>query len=743
MANFYVNSAADAGGNGTTSALTGANCAWDTIADVNAASFSAGDSILFARGCTWRERLLVPSSGSAGSPITLGAYGTGANPIIDGSDIIGTWGAFTEKTALEDQTGSTYNRVDMTTDKSFFWSSVDLSAYAGTDAGNTPYSVILTDAAGKTAQGFIGAAGAGPAGGTLVDDVAGWDLTSGWTLVSGSETIIDNNSFSTTAGGQGLKKTDETIVNAALYNIVYSVSSTGGFCYRFRNHAGTAYPSSTCLASASYATNPFTTGTTSFFRHASAGTTDITSISVNRVTDPPTTGVHIVSALGGGTRAWTNIDAGFNPNTITTWKVYSSMVWSATVTTQPYAVWFNGTLGQFKASLATLTSVRDWFWASNVLYCYSLTDPDTAYAAPGVESCARTNCIDITSKDYIALENLTLQKSGNDSTILECVLKLSHCTGITLTNCNFWDSTTKLVRKFGSTGTLTVDGCSFRRSGLNRLGFINNTALDLYGGDDENGVYLVQNCTFQDIDSYAGANHYGNGVYVGDGAATIRYNIFYGDDSNDAAFGVHLSSPTTCTICYNLFTVRNSNGVQTNRYGGVGVRGTTTGRHLIYNNVFNGCRYGVLSTIEDPIYTAKNNIFYSPSGTTFSSFIYAVTGSAVLVADNNCFYSEAGTPSWTFGANTYTTFANWKTGSSQDAASLYADPLLTSHSTSDFRLTSTSPCINAGVDVGLTTDYAGNTVPSGGTPDIGAYEFQLGLGGGNVGFSDPTMSWIL
>jgi hypothetical protein len=40
----------------------------------------------------------------------------------------------------------------------------------------------------------------------------------------------------------------------------------------------------------------------------------------------------------------------------------------------------------------------------------------------------------------------------------------------------------------------------------------------------------------------------------------------------------------------------------------------------------------------------------------------------------------------------------------------------------DFTLQATSPCINAGTDVNITTDYAGNPIV--GAPDIGAYEFQ-------------------
>jgi len=65
---------------------TSSSAAWKTIAKVNKASFVPGDYILFKRGQVWREMLLVPSSGSSGNPITFGAYGSGDNPLILGSD---------------------------------------------------------------------------------------------------------------------------------------------------------------------------------------------------------------------------------------------------------------------------------------------------------------------------------------------------------------------------------------------------------------------------------------------------------------------------------------------------------------------------------------------------------------------------------------------------------------------------------------------------------------------------------
>jgi parallel beta-helix repeat protein len=59
--------------------------AWKTISKVNSTSFEPGNSINFKRGDTWREQLTIPSSGTADSPITFGAYGQGPQPRIAGT----------------------------------------------------------------------------------------------------------------------------------------------------------------------------------------------------------------------------------------------------------------------------------------------------------------------------------------------------------------------------------------------------------------------------------------------------------------------------------------------------------------------------------------------------------------------------------------------------------------------------------------------------------------------------------
>ena len=83
-ASYYVSSSA---GNDKNSGLSPKQ-AWKTIARVNKTHFRRGDRVLFRRGDLWRETLIPSSSGTTGRSITYGAYGSGAKPVISGSDMI-------------------------------------------------------------------------------------------------------------------------------------------------------------------------------------------------------------------------------------------------------------------------------------------------------------------------------------------------------------------------------------------------------------------------------------------------------------------------------------------------------------------------------------------------------------------------------------------------------------------------------------------------------------------------------
>ena len=58
--------------------------AWRTLARVNAATLQPGDTILFQRDNLWRGQLR-PKSGTADRPVTYGAFGAGAKPILQSS----------------------------------------------------------------------------------------------------------------------------------------------------------------------------------------------------------------------------------------------------------------------------------------------------------------------------------------------------------------------------------------------------------------------------------------------------------------------------------------------------------------------------------------------------------------------------------------------------------------------------------------------------------------------------------
>ncbi len=76
---YYVNCAAASDGTGSSTSP------WNNLGTVNSKTFAAGDSLLFNRGTTCAGSFVFRSSGTSASPITIGAYGSGPLPVIDGT----------------------------------------------------------------------------------------------------------------------------------------------------------------------------------------------------------------------------------------------------------------------------------------------------------------------------------------------------------------------------------------------------------------------------------------------------------------------------------------------------------------------------------------------------------------------------------------------------------------------------------------------------------------------------------
>ncbi|MDF1560223.1 MAG: right-handed parallel beta-helix repeat-containing protein [Bacteroidales bacterium] len=85
---YYVKT----GGNDLASGTSDAT-AWATINKVNSifSVLKPGDRILFKRGNIFYGTIKITKTGASGSPITLGAYGTGDKPIITGFTAISSW----------------------------------------------------------------------------------------------------------------------------------------------------------------------------------------------------------------------------------------------------------------------------------------------------------------------------------------------------------------------------------------------------------------------------------------------------------------------------------------------------------------------------------------------------------------------------------------------------------------------------------------------------------------------------
>jgi parallel beta-helix repeat protein len=85
---YYVSSSSGNDGNSGTSPSS----AWQSLNRVNSFySFVPGDQILFNRGDIFYGQISLYNSGSSSNPITLSAYGTGSNPVINGFSTITSW----------------------------------------------------------------------------------------------------------------------------------------------------------------------------------------------------------------------------------------------------------------------------------------------------------------------------------------------------------------------------------------------------------------------------------------------------------------------------------------------------------------------------------------------------------------------------------------------------------------------------------------------------------------------------
>jgi hypothetical protein len=262
---------------------------------------------------------------------------------------------------------------------------------------------------------------------------------------------------------------------------------------------------------------------------------------------------------------------------------------------------------------------------------------------------------------------------------------------------------------------------------------------DTIGTPNAIWTWACANCTVQGNEGYASHSPADDGgIYDIDfhsSNTTVQYN--YGHDADGyclAVFGAVNQATTNSVVRYNVCS-NNAREASIAGQGDVAVSSWDNGSLdgvQIYNNTFywNPAANAPL-LMNDAVFSGagadvfENNLIYS----TVSNFENSVAG---LHLDHNLWWTTAGGgPSWTYAAHTYTTFASYKSGSGQDAAGLFADPLLSSPTyhgvgkpTSQFLLQAGSPAIDAGANLGSmgSHDFFGDPIPDGAAYDIGADE---------------------
>jgi len=771
MATYYVN-ATD--GDDEKDGQSEAN-AWKTISKVNSSSFNAGDSILFKRGEVWREQLTVPSSGSSGSPIIFGAYGSGADPIINGADVFTGWeeyGSGKEENhvykddanlqalwLMEEESGTRY----------------DYTANNNDLTDNNTVTRTATHKEGSYAAEFVKANSeylSQSYGGVTYDNKANWSMVA-WVYLSdldNHQTIFDfcdgydgidliyttsTDKFRVTRSGDGTNRITDQDFNT-------QISSTGWY------HVGITFDGAT--------------GNYEFYLNGSDDG-GVASTSVTKIYNDGGEDFYIGYSDDHGIYSDIYIDefAIFDRTLSATEisNIYTSGIedipasntyQKTGVTTEPYMVWMDGTL-LTKGSDKDNLNDHEWIWEANVLYLRDDSgDPDVTGVT--IEASQRDRCIYSDGKSYITvdglsakytqqqgiyfdedgtqgqhiiIENCTINNTGyegirtenNDTKIDSCTVSYTNLRGGTnyggaITIKSGWGTSTAEVAACnisyakGATGqginvSNSADGVHIHH---NTIHHCQDEGIKLYDGSCN--CIIEYNTVHTNGLEGDGGNH-GIAIYSTSTATTgnyIRYNLIYNNYEAGLEFiqlDVNNGDISGNYVYYNIF------------YGnGIGLASgeikitECDGTNYFYNNVCaKGDGYGIFINNNSANQVFKNNILYSNT----SEDLYLASGATTgHTFDYNCYYRSSGNII-SYGGDTYTvaTFSTYQSEKSQDANGIASDPLFVDAANDNFHLQITSPCINAGTSVGLTEDYEGN--PVGALPDIGAYEKIMGAGG--------------
>jgi hypothetical protein len=463
---------------------------------------------------------------------------------------------------------------------------------------------------------------------------------------------------------------------------------------------------------------------------------------------------------------------------ITGWTLYSGNVWQAALSTHQsydHKIFIDGTVGDYKATIGELVNEGDWTWASDVLYLYAPSDPDTAYTNPGVEARTRQHVV-LFHGSYWIYDGLWIEKPWQD---------------------NF--------RSYAACGHVIIRNNTSRWGGRNGIGITGGNAhsySEFYGNEcsynEETGISANQlvdhlkvyrNEVHHNGGTVGGGDEYRSSVkFWGDGLDYIEvYENYIHDDDNAGVWFDGATCANHSTIHHNRIEKIFGDGIfieiskniriwnnlivdcHTDEYGenggwnnaGIAISGRenfNTDNNLVYNNTVYGCNIGIsvwqdlydftTATMQNNI--IKNNICLGNVTRPLScgnggdnNGTYNGSGN---VYEYNCFGVEsANFIRWAVSGDK-STYDAWETAYGGSTHSIEADPLFTNAAGGVFTLQAGSPCINAGANLGDTYKYGlmhdsawpaavvlGDQDDYGAGWEVGAYIYESGGGAWIVG----------
>jgi len=449
-----------------------------------------------------------------------------------------------------------------------------------------------------------------------------------------------------------------------------------------------------------------------------------------------------------------------------TWTYLGNNLWYREQSYNPQRLWINGEEVLRNEVVDSLDGTRYmWAWENSRLYVYSVSNPATSF------SMMETNVFYFTvrfeNKAYIFVQDIDVQGGYSFA------FALLGCSYITVKDCNIGAYSRQgiLIRDSqGVSSTYVIidhceldsrfhfsygknkgidDGiqisngandCMVRNSAVKDFGHtgiylkgLSSSAKGVYNNKIYGNYISGENVTYQrgigtdGLENKCRDNEFFNNIIknttvqnqINGNNNWIHHNIIDGIRNSPVrtfatARGIHLQAYGTNMVCHdnkidnNLIMNCDEPGIYLRRDQNPIVH------NYIRNNIIINCGRNSRDGLNDIAITIEDHNLI------MTNYFY-----------NNCLFNGDETAPVVYHRGTYVNAANFNNQvSTMDSAAnnIQKDPLLTTSDSLYYYLSQNSPCIDAGIDVGLTNDFYGNKIFFGNAPDIGIHEYASTTG---------------